>query len=85
MVYYFVYSSPSLELRKVKTLDVDRLRNGIREGINARIGQQLIQDVLIEQIDYLTKEEIRDNALKRRKSNAKVVTFGQQAAEQGGE
>jgi flagellar basal body-associated protein FliL len=85
VVYSFVYSSPSLDFRKVKTLDPDRLRNGIREGINTRIGQQLIQDVLIEQIDYLSKEEVRDNALKRRKSSAKVVTFGQQTAEQPAE
>ncbi|WP_245428336.1 hypothetical protein [Kumtagia ephedrae] len=76
-VYSYIYSSPLLDLRKQKTLDLEAFRAGIRDGINKRVGQNLVQDVLIEQVDYLTKDEIRANAAKRRKPGGdKIVTFG---------
>jgi len=34
--------------------------------VNKRVGKDLIHDVLIEQIDFLTKAEIRDNTIRRR-------------------
>ena len=48
------------------TLDLDTFRNGLRDSINKRIGEDLIHDIMIEQIDFLSKQEIRDNALRRR-------------------
>lgn len=77
VVYSYVYSSPTFDFRKQKTLDLDAIRAGVRDGINKRVGQDLVQDVLIEQVDYLTKDEIRANVMKRRKPGGeKVVTFG---------
>ena len=82
VVYSFVYSSPVLDFRKVKTLDLDAFRSGIRDGINKRVGHDLVQDVLIEQVEYLTKEEIRDNALKRHGPDAgRVLSFGSKDTE----
>lgn len=77
VVYSFIYSSPALDFRRAKTLDLDTFRNGIRDGINKRVDQDLVKDVLVEQVDYLTKDEIRANAMKRRKPGGdKVVSFG---------
>ncbi len=78
VVYTFIYSTPALDFRRAKTLDLDVFRNGIRDGINKRVEQDLVQDVLVEQVDYLTKDEIRANAMKRRRPGGdKVVSFGQ--------
>lgn len=66
VVYSYVYSDPKLDFTKVANLDLDAFRNGVRESINARVKQDLVKDVLVEQIDYLTKDEIRDAALQRR-------------------
>ena len=37
-------------------------------AINKRVGDELVQEVLVEQIDFLTKDEIRDNTIRRRMS-----------------
>jgi flagellar basal body-associated protein FliL len=66
-VYSYVYSSPEVDFTRADRLDVDAFRNNLRERINAQVQHDLVKDVLIEQVDYLTKAEIRDNAIKRRK------------------
>ena len=77
VVYSYVYSDPSLDFSKYASLDLDAFRNGVRDRINARVKFDLVKDVLIEQIDYLTKDEIRDNAIRRRApATVKVPTIG---------
>lgn len=66
-VYSYVYTSPDVDFTRTDRFDVDAFRNNMRETINSRVQHALIKDVLIEQVDYLTKAEIRDNAIKRRK------------------
>jgi hypothetical protein len=58
-VYSKLYADPSLDFSRVDTLDLDALRNGLRDAVNARIGEDLIVDVLIEQVDFLSKADIR--------------------------
>ena len=38
--------------------------------LNKRIGKDMIHDIMIEQIDFLSKSEIRDNALRRKTAPA---------------
>lgn len=65
-LYSYIYSSPHIDFSHTETLDVDAFRAEIRDSINLRLGKDLIHDVLVEQIDYLTKAEIRDNNVRRR-------------------
>ena len=65
-VYSYLYSNPQIDFSVNDTLDLDALRNGIRDSINARVADTLIDDILIEQIDFLSKDEIRDNSVRRR-------------------
>jgi hypothetical protein len=65
-VYTYLYANPQIDFADYARLDLDKLRNGIRESVNKRVGKELIHDVLIEQIDFLTKAEIRDNTIRRR-------------------
>ena len=64
-VYSYIYGSPELDFSKHETLDVDALRNGIKDSINARVGDTLVHEVLVEQIDYLSKEQIRNGSTRR--------------------
>ncbi|MGN6585769.1 MAG: hypothetical protein ACTHJV_18900 [Rhizobiaceae bacterium] len=64
-VYSYLYGNPLIDFTKVKKLDLDKLRDGIRDGINKRVGRKLVHDVLVEQIEYLSKQDVRDNAFKR--------------------
>jgi flagellar basal body-associated protein FliL len=65
-VYSYVYSSPEIDFTRTDRLDLDAFRSNVRKTINDRIQHDLVKDVLIEQVEYLTKAEIRDNAVKRR-------------------
>jgi hypothetical protein len=64
-LYTYLYSNPTINFTEVEKLDLDALRKGVREAINRRVGDELIHDVMVEQIDFLTKSEIRDNARRR--------------------
>ena len=54
-----VINFPSLE-----NFDLDTFREGIKVALNKRVGSELFHDVIIEQIDYLAKEDIRANMRK---------------------
>jgi hypothetical protein len=68
-VYSYLYSNPQIDFTKTATIDIDAFRNNIRDSINARVGAKIVQDVLVDQVNFLSKDEIRDNAIKRRESS----------------
>lgn len=65
-LHAYLYANPQVDFSDKETLDLDAFRNGVRDSINARVGEKLVHDVMIEQIDYLSKSDIRDNAIRRR-------------------
>lgn len=65
-VYTYLYGNPQIDFANYDDLDLTAFRNGIREEVNKRVGRPLVHDVLVEQIDYLSKSEIRDNTIRRR-------------------
>jgi hypothetical protein len=69
--YSYVYASPETDFSKKAAFDVEAFRNGLRDSVNARLGVPLIHDVLVEQVDYLSKEDIRDNTIRRRTAPAR--------------
>jgi len=84
-LYSFLYSSPMIDFSKTETIDLDAFRNQIRDRVNKRVGEDVVHEVLVEQIDYLSKEEIRDNNLRRRKeANAETLAGGAEKAKSGG-
>ncbi len=50
-----------LDLQQNDGFDLDAFRNQVRDALNARLGDEVIEDVLVEQIDYLSKADIRSN------------------------
>jgi hypothetical protein len=67
-VYSYLYSNPQIDFTHAAKMDVDAFRKNIRDSINARVGTEIVHDVLVDQINFLSKDEIRDNAIKRRTS-----------------
>ena len=63
-VYSYLYANPQIDFQKRGAIDIDAIRDGIRKSVNERVGTPLIHDVLVEQLDYLTKEEIRANSFR---------------------
>lgn len=69
-VYSYLYANPQIDFTDRTNIDLDALRNGIRDSINARVGDPgFVHDIFIEQIDFLSKNEIRDNTVRRRLSS----------------
>ena len=69
-VYSYLYANPQIDFTKKGTIDLDAFRKAIRDTINARVGVELVHEVLIDQVNFLTKDEIRDNAMRRHKEPA---------------
>jgi hypothetical protein len=70
--YSHLYGNPQIDFTKRETLDLDALRAGLRDAVNARVGEDLVQEVLITQVDFLSKQDIRDNTARRRKVAAEM-------------
>jgi len=69
-VYSYLYGNPQIDFTEYEKLDLDGFRNGIRDAINARVGSKLIHEVMVEQIDFLTPDDVRDNAVRQREAAA---------------
>ena len=65
-IYTYLFTNPNIDFSEIDTLDLDVFRNGLRDSVNKRIGKDIVHDIMIEQIDFLSKQEIRDNALRRK-------------------
>lgn len=72
-VYSYLYANPQIDFTRTSTIDIDAFRKNIRDSINARIGADIVKDVLVDQMNFLTKDEIRDNAVKRREKPAEAA------------
>lgn len=60
-VYSHLYANPQIDFTKREDLDVDTFRASLRDSMNARLGENFIREVLIEQVDYLPKDEAGSN------------------------
>lgn len=56
-VYSHLYANPQIDFTNRDALDIDAFRQSIRDGVNAQLGEDLIHQVLVEQIDYLPRGE----------------------------
>jgi len=73
-VYSYLYANPQIDFTKKESIDLDACRKSIRDTINTRVGVELVHEVLIDQVNFLSKDEIRDNALRRRKNAGDTAT-----------
>lgn len=64
-VYSYLYANPQIDFSDKERIDLDAFRNGIRDSVNGRLGDKVIHEVLIEQMDYLPKSEIPASTIKR--------------------
>lgn len=57
-VYSYLYANPEVDFTKRDDLDVDSFRESLRTNLNARLGEEFVREVLVEQVDYLPKETV---------------------------
>lgn len=57
-----------VDLSKPGAFDLEKFRSAIKESLNRKLGDGLVAEVLVEQLDYLSKEDIRNNASRGNKN-----------------
>jgi hypothetical protein len=57
-----IYSGEAAALRGAKKQDLEALTATIKRRVNERFGDQFVEDVLIERLTFVPKEEVRDGA-----------------------
>lgn len=65
-----IFSSDTVDFRRLRGSDLDRLTSEIARESNARLGSALVRTVLIQQLNYVRKEDIRTNWIKSGEAGA---------------
>lgn len=60
-----IFGTGDVDFRRLRGSDLDRLTLEIRDNANRRLGQKLIRDVLIMQLNFVRKEDIRTNWIRK--------------------
>lgn len=71
-LYAALVGDKLIDFPEMTGFDLEGFKTHIRETLNERLGDEVFHDVLVEQIDYLSREEIRTG-----------MRRGSQAAPQG--
>lgn len=56
-----VFANADLDFRRLKKVDLDRLTDEVAKEANARLGFNLVRGVLLQQFNFVRKEDIRTN------------------------
>ena len=64
----YVFANPDLPYGEGLAFDLDRFRTELEASVTPRIGG--VRQLLVSQIDFLSKDDIRDNAIGRRAPGA---------------
>lgn len=61
-LFMLLVGSPMIDIAKAKNFDVAAFKGRIKADLNGRFGDEVVSDVLVEQLDYLSKDDIRANS-----------------------
>lgn len=54
-----------IDIANIKSFDPQAFRDAVRKNMNERLGGEYVADVMIDQLDYLSKEDVKENASAR--------------------
>lgn len=60
-VFRVVFASTDVDFQRLRKSDLEDLTSAIAAEANARIGSRLVQHVLLQQLNFVRKEDIRTN------------------------
>lgn len=67
-LFTLLIGNKMVDLSKPGAFDLQKFRSSIREDLNKKLGDTYVAEVLVEQLDYLSKEDIRNNASRGNKN-----------------
>lgn len=60
-----IYSAELFDPRRARKADLVTMAGQLREAVNKRFGSHLVQDVLIQEMSYVAKDDVRGQAGQR--------------------
>ncbi len=63
--FRIIYASPVRDFQRIEKYDLASLTERLKKRVNERLGTELVQDVLVESINYVARSEIRFRGLKQ--------------------
>ena len=82
-LFTLLVGNKMVDISNHQNFDVPAFRKAIQDAINKRLGDDVVHDVMIEQIDFLSKKDIRSNMEQKNlniKGGAPIVKEGAVAA-----
>ena len=56
-----IFGSNDIDFRRIRSKELDQLTTAIAEEANTRIGGKLVRNVLLQELNFVKKEDIRTN------------------------
>lgn len=56
--YRYIYSESSIEFEAIRKTDLAQLTSNIKSRVNARLGRQALQDVLVRGFHYIPRDQL---------------------------
>ena len=76
-LYTLLVGNRVIDFSRVEEFDLDAFRIVVRDGLNEKLGRKVFHEVLVEQMEFLTKAEVRDRERKRRLPPPPMKTVGE--------
>ncbi|KRE15748.1 hypothetical protein ASE63_16015 [Bosea sp. Root381] len=54
-----IYSNTKVDFSRLERVDIDALVQTVKAGVNARLGGDLVKDVLVKEFNYVRKDQLR--------------------------
>ncbi len=60
-----IFNNPAIDFNRLEKFDIAEFQASLTQEINQKLGNDLIHEVLIQRIDFISSEDIRDKKLRR--------------------
>jgi hypothetical protein len=66
-LFTLLVGNKMIDIANIKSFDPQVFRDAVKKSMNERLGGEYVADVMIDQLDYLSKEDVKDNTSGRPK------------------
>ncbi len=64
-LFSLLMGNPMIDLKNVGAFDPEKFRTTIKDNLNSKLGDAVVMNVMIEQLDYMSKDVIKSNSERR--------------------
>ncbi len=61
-----LYDNTAIDFLKLRPQDLTTLARKISQGVNEKLGREIVKDVLMNEINYVPRDEVRTNWVKKK-------------------